>query len=123
MSGTNPFRRKNTGEQSFNSPAAPVNNAFSERSEARIPPTDTDIPRATKTKTGKTVRIISPRSATSEDEHGMPGACSLRPVSSFRLRLIQRPSVSRKTNHRLILSAQSPMEGQVRRMRICGRIR
>lgn len=45
MSGTNPFRRKNTGEQSFNSPAAPVNNAFSERSEARIPPTDTGQPR------------------------------------------------------------------------------
>ncbi|KAL2045767.1 hypothetical protein N7G274_002198 [Stereocaulon virgatum] len=73
MSGTNPFRRKTTGEQSFNnSSAAPVNHAFSERSEVRIPPIDTDIPRTTKTKTGKTVRIISPHSATSEDEHGMP---------------------------------------------------
>lgn len=45
MSGTNPFRRKNSGEQSFNSPAALVNNAFSEKSEARILPIDTGQPR------------------------------------------------------------------------------
>lgn len=46
MSGTNPFRRKTTGEQSFNSPAAPVNHAFSERAEVRIPPIDTGKPRS-----------------------------------------------------------------------------
>jgi len=41
MSGTNPFRRKNTGEQSFSSPVGPVNNAFLDRPEARIPQIDT----------------------------------------------------------------------------------
>ncbi|KAF6241128.1 hypothetical protein HO173_000922 [Letharia columbiana] len=73
MSGTNPFRRKTT-EQNSHLPIGPVHNAFEndDTPEPRIPPIDTDLPRLTKTKTGKTVRIISPHSATSDGEDGMP---------------------------------------------------
>lgn len=41
MSGTNPFRRKNIGDQSFSSPTGLVNSAFLDRPEARISPIDT----------------------------------------------------------------------------------
>lgn len=45
MSGTNPFRRRNTGDQSFNNPLSTVSSAISDRSEARITPIDTGQPR------------------------------------------------------------------------------
>ena len=40
--------------------------------ESHLLITNSDVPRVTKTKTGKTVRIISPHSATSEDETSIP---------------------------------------------------
>ncbi|CAD6564745.1 MAG: hypothetical protein ASARMPRED_005668 [Alectoria sarmentosa] len=82
MSGTNPFRRR-IAQQSSNvptqtpTPIGSVQNAFGsdDRPEPRIPHIDTDLPRPAKTKTGKTgktVRIISPHSATSDGEDAIP---------------------------------------------------
>ena len=94
MSGTNPFRRKVAAQSSSVSNATGSLYSSLENKQPRIPPIDTgrnpsrietttdffinltnaslDLPLSTKTKTGKTVRIISPRSATSDSEHGMP---------------------------------------------------
>lgn len=73
MSGTNPFRRNPAQQTSFPS-LGPVHSPVEshDRPDPRIPSIDTDLPRPIKSRTGKTVRIISPHSATSDGEHGMP---------------------------------------------------
>ncbi|MCJ1450653.1 hypothetical protein MMC28_000986 [Mycoblastus sanguinarius] len=55
-SGTNPFRRRGTAEKSSNDPAGAASN----------------VPRPSRAKTGKTVRIISPHSAASEGDNDGP---------------------------------------------------
>ncbi|KAG8529342.1 uncharacterized protein KY384_005978 [Bacidia gigantensis] len=72
MSGTNPFRRKDSTKQlSTERNANPTNSAVI-RPATYVPSIDTNVPKTPKSKIGKTVRIISPHSATPDPEHESP---------------------------------------------------
>ncbi|KAL6721215.1 hypothetical protein ACLMJK_000317 [Lecanora helva] len=73
MSGTNPFRRR--ADQGSSKPGATVTTPTStDKAEPRIFPIDTDVQQPPRSKTGKTVRIISPHSASSEDNDALAQA-------------------------------------------------
>ncbi|KAL9125682.1 MAG: hypothetical protein Q9217_005154 [Psora testacea] len=85
MSGTNPFRRRDNTIQRYNASDGEAKDYFSKRFRAGIPIIDTNLQRPIKTKTGKTVRIISPHSAGSGFEYDSPNdaleASRMRPPS------------------------------------------
>ncbi|KAL9613768.1 MAG: hypothetical protein Q9167_001713 [Letrouitia subvulpina] len=78
MSGTNPFRRRDTSSVQDSRIYSPDNNS-AEQQGSKLPPVNTDLPRTTKT---KTVRIVSPHYSRSKDGNGIPASISSPPPES-----------------------------------------
>ncbi|KAL9041021.1 MAG: hypothetical protein Q9214_004259 [Letrouitia sp. 1 TL-2023] len=75
MSGTNPFRRRDTSGLN-DSQIYSTDTTSAEQQGRKVPPVNTDLPRTTKT---KTVRIVSPHYSRSKDGGGIPGSISSPP--------------------------------------------
>ncbi|KAL8711063.1 MAG: hypothetical protein Q9220_004444 [cf. Caloplaca sp. 1 TL-2023] len=113
MSGTNPFRRKDTagGSQPAPYPVADHDDPV-DRAALRFPTIDTTVPKSTKT---KTVRIISPHYSRSKDSYDVPDITSPPPQNSFDFPSFgsDSPSPSGDRSSNDPFSAQSDEAGSV----------
>ncbi|KAL8946498.1 MAG: hypothetical protein Q9222_007114 [Ikaeria aurantiellina] len=113
MSGTNPFRRKETAgvSQSGPYPEADHDDPI-DRAALRFPTIDTTVPKSTKT---KTVRIISPHYSRSKDTYDTSNITSPPPQNSFDSPLFgsESPSPSGERSPIDPFSAQSDEAGSM----------